>query len=159
MSIAQDVSDFMAEVAVTAARYNEAPTLATAKAIRPLVAGYLGRIADLVESVEAFEAFAGADDYNAADIIRASVWVYDTRRSLYALRAALVDTLASVDAILRGIVPTRRHTVVSGDTLEQLAQRYLGDWSLWARLADHNRLEPGADLTAGTVLDLPDPVV
>ncbi|MCF2860476.1 putative Ig domain-containing protein, partial [Pseudoalteromonas sp. SMS1] len=47
------------------------------------------------------------------------------------------------------------HQVVAGDTLQSLAKRYFGSESLWYVIADANGVGAGAQLQAGTSLDIP----
>lgn len=48
-----------------------------------------------------------------------------------------------------------QHTVRTGDTLEQLARRYLGEASLWQQLQSHNQVSSPYRLKPGTLLDIP----
>lgn len=50
---------------------------------------------------------------------------------------------------------TINHHVHAGDTLEQLAQRYLGDATLWPALQSHNRVANPYRLQPGSVLEIP----
>lgn len=47
------------------------------------------------------------------------------------------------------------HRITSGDTLEQLAQRYLGDAALWPALQSHNSVGSPYRLQPGSVLEIP----
>jgi nucleoid-associated protein YgaU len=47
------------------------------------------------------------------------------------------------------------HTVIAGDTIESLAQRFLGASELWWRIADANPVMFPADLEPGSVLAIP----
>lgn len=49
----------------------------------------------------------------------------------------------------------RFHTVVTGDRLDVLAQRYLGDASLWWVICDCNNLPLPPRLMPGTFLRIP----
>jgi len=49
----------------------------------------------------------------------------------------------------------RFHTVVTGDRLDVLAQRYLGDASRWCIVADYNDLFYPFELETGTLLRIP----
>ena len=49
----------------------------------------------------------------------------------------------------------RFHTVVEGDRIELLAQRYLGDVNLWWVIADYNGLFFCQDLVVGANLRIP----
>lgn len=48
-----------------------------------------------------------------------------------------------------------QHTVRAGDTLEQLARRYLGEGAQWPRLQAHNQVPDPYRLRPGTVLEIP----
>ncbi|EHN66539.1 FecR family protein [Comamonas testosteroni] len=47
------------------------------------------------------------------------------------------------------------HHVVTGDTLETLAARYLGDHMRWTALQSHNKVEDPLRLRPGSVLEIP----
>lgn len=49
----------------------------------------------------------------------------------------------------------RRHTVASGDTLWDLAQRYYGNGNQWRKIADANGIRDPRKLRVGTVLTIP----
>ena len=48
-----------------------------------------------------------------------------------------------------------RHTILQGDTLEQLARRYLGDATLWQQLQAHNSVPSPYRLRPGAMLEIP----
>jgi hypothetical protein len=50
---------------------------------------------------------------------------------------------------------TIAHRILAGDTLEHLAQRYLGDATLWPVLQRHNRVDNPYRLKPGSVLEIP----
>lgn len=73
---------------------------------------------------------------------------------------------AGRDGMVRATVPARPlpppplgtpylHTVIAGDTIESLAQRFLGASELWWRIADANPAMFPADLQPGSVLAIP----
>lgn len=71
---------------------------------------------------------------------------------------ALACTLIASCAVAQ--TPTLRsttiaHRVTAGDTLEHLAQRYLGDATLWPALQSHNRVHNPYRLQPGSVLEIP----
>ena len=47
------------------------------------------------------------------------------------------------------------HTVIAGETIESLAQRFLGASELWWRIADANPAMFPADVPPGSVLAIP----
>lgn len=50
---------------------------------------------------------------------------------------------------------TISHKISSGDTLERLAQHYLGDATLWSALQRHNRVDDPYRLKPGSILEIP----
>jgi nucleoid-associated protein YgaU len=81
-------------------------------------------------------------------------WERGLRRSLVALAGQLRAVVTSASALERG--RDRRVVIArSGDTLQRIAQRALGDWREWPRLLDANPgLDPGT-LTPGTEITIP----
>ena len=87
------------------------------------------------------------------------------RTSLTGMRMVLACTGAagmalagSAAAQIRPASPTGdvlQHKVSAGDTLEQLAARYLGDHSRWTALQSHNRVPDPLRLRPGSVLEIP----
>jgi nucleoid-associated protein YgaU len=78
------------------------------------------------------------------------------------LRGALLSTgeqarraQALVTTLLSGAQP-RTYTVRSGETLQSIAQKTLGDWKEWTRLLEVNGLDPAAELASGSVLIIPE---
>jgi nucleoid-associated protein YgaU len=70
------------------------------------------------------------------------------------------------DGLVRATLPARPlppppdgtpylHTVIAGETIESLAQRFLGASELWWRIADANPAMFPADLQPGSVLAIP----
>ena len=47
------------------------------------------------------------------------------------------------------------HRVLAGDTLEQLATRYLGDRTRWTALQAHNQVSDPFRLRPGSMLEIP----
>ena len=87
------------------------------------------------------------------------------RTSLTGMRMVLACTGAagmalagSAAAQIRPASPTGdvlQHKVSAGDTLEQLAARYLGDHSRWTALQSHNHVPDPLRLRPGSVLEIP----
>ena len=81
------------------------------------------------------------------------------------LRAALVGSgvagLALMSSAIAQIRPMPRngdvieHRVVAGDTLEQLAARYLSDHNRWTALQSHNHVADPFRLRPGSMLEIP----
>lgn len=75
-------------------------------------------------------------------------------RSLVLLACSMVAFSASAQSeFLRS--QTITHQVHAGDTLEQLAHRYLGDATLWPALQSHNQVANPYRLQLGAVLEIP----
>lgn len=68
---------------------------------------------------------------------------------------ALACALAAAPSAAQSPPPTIAHRVTLGDTLEQLALRYLGDATLWPGLQSHNRIGSPYRLQPGSVLEIP----
>jgi len=72
-----------------------------------------------------------------------------------------LGSLLASTAALAQITPLPRggdviaHRVVAGDTLEQLAARYLGDYRQWSALQSHNKVPDPYRLRPGSVLEIP----
>ncbi|HQZ81599.1 MAG TPA: LysM peptidoglycan-binding domain-containing protein [Pyrinomonadaceae bacterium] len=49
----------------------------------------------------------------------------------------------------------RLHTVVTGETVSQLSDRYYEDWRLWRVIADRNEIADVRAIAPGTVLVIP----
>ena len=81
------------------------------------------------------------------------------------LRAALVGSgvagLTLMGSAIAQIRPMPRngdvieHRIVAGDTLEQLAARYLGDHNRWTALQSHNHVADPFRLRPGSMLEIP----
>lgn len=81
-------------------------------------------------------------------------WERGLRRALIRVDAQIriVDELAETLALG---VRRKVYVVKSGDTLQMIAARQLGDWRDWPRLVEANGIAPGT-LTVGTVLTIPE---
>lgn len=90
--------------------------------------------------------------------IRLDLWLWerDTRNAITDVYESLTEIRRQLLVVIRGQRRTL-HTVRSGDTLQDLAVRYYGDFREWPRIAAHNDITPATALTPGTVLDIPDP--
>ncbi len=87
------------------------------------------------------------------DLIRLWQWERGLRRRL----VRLDRRLRVAEAVVVNALEARAdkvYIVRSGDTLQTIAARQLGDWREWTRLADVNGLGAGA-LTAGTQIRIP----
>lgn len=81
-------------------------------------------------------------------------WERSLRRVLVLVDAQIrvVDDLA--ESLAFG-VRRKVYVVRSGDTLQIIAARQLGDWQEWPRIVEANGIAPGT-LTVGTVLTIPE---
>lgn len=68
---------------------------------------------------------------------------------------ALACALAATPSAAQSLPHTIAHRVTLGDTLEQLALRYLGDATLWPGLQSHNRIDNPYRLQQGSILEIP----
>ncbi len=91
---------------------------------------------------------------DGAASIRLWQWERGVRRQLVEIELQLFAAVATAAEII-GSFPSRLYAVKSGDTLQTIAARQLGDWQEWRALADVNNIDPGP-LTPGQVLVLPD---
>ena len=90
---------------------------------------------------------------------------HTTRKPRSGLQVVLACTGAAglalagqASAQIRPASPTGdvlEHKVTAGDTLEQLAARYLGDHTRWTALQSHNRVQDPLRLRPGSVLEIP----
>lgn len=92
----------------------------------------------------------GAD---AGAKLQAWLWERGLRRQAIAVERRAAQAQALAERLLEGWDEVT-HVVRSGETLQAIAQKRLGDWKEWRRLATYNAVQP-ADLTAGTVLRIP----
>ena len=80
-------------------------------------------------------------------------WERGLRHQLGVIGGAMFDADQEAKDLLSGL--TRKVYVVrSGDTLQGVAARFLGDWREWPRIAEANGLAPGQP-AAGTQLVIP----
>jgi len=90
---------------------------------------------------------------DAGSWLRGGEYVYEgTRR----VDTSLEDLVAMLRKFLEVSRPKRQvtHVVRAGDTLQRLAEQYLGDFSRWTEIADANDLE-GTAIVVGSVLIIP----
>lgn len=84
---------------------------------------------------------------------------HTVRLQLVAYHAIALGCLCMANAALAQNQPLRNttiaHRVTTGDTLGQLAQRYLGDATLWPALQTHNRVHSPYRLQPGSILEIP----
>lgn len=155
-----DVDDLVERVraADTAVRSTltsaRAPTAAQYGQLRAALAGALGDVAAVRETLDTADVTEAHPHPDAAARLALWQWERGLRSALTGVRRRVLDTDAVV-ALAQVRRVARRHVVVSGDTLQAIAARYLGDHTRWTEIAATNGLSPGQP-TPGVVLDIPD---
>lgn len=91
---------------------------------------------------------------NAVGLLELWIWERETRRALVLLGDELRQADEAAETWQQG-QRQRVHVVRSGETLQAIAAKYLGDWKEWHRIAAANDLEPG-QVPSGTVLVIPE---
>jgi nucleoid-associated protein YgaU len=158
LDIRDDVTDLTASLVAAFATVRTTLATGTAtnaqlSALRADLTGYRGDLAAIRVDLDATDVadFQLYDD--GAVLIGLWTWERDTRHELALLapkvRAAETVAVRLVAGATREVYVTR-----SGDTLQKLAARFLGDWKEWPRIAEANGLDGGA-LESGTRLIIP----
>lgn len=91
-----------------------------------------------------------------SSLLESAIWERQTRQDLLRIEqqaGALIDALGS---LLPGGYRQRRYTVRTGDTLQTIARREMGDWQAWTQIVEANRIDPGEALTVGSELVIPE---
>lgn len=79
----------------------------------------------------------------------------EVRARMLSARASLERARADAQALLKRDPQARTYNIRSGDTLQSIAARELGDARRWRDIADANGISPSETLAAGTHIDLP----
>lgn len=116
--------------------------------------GYSADIRDVRADLDSYDVTDALLYQSGADSIRLWRWERRLRRSLVGLEGRMRRTLEQVVELAEGR-PSRLYAVKSGDTLQTIAARQLGDWTRWRELATINGLDAGP-VTPGIVIVLPD---
>lgn len=152
---AVDISDRFATAHAAIADALSAGTATAAQlgAVDAALAGIQADVTSLRAELDAVDVTAYQVYPDAEVTLRLWTWERGLRHQLGLLRAGMVSARAAAQQLIAG---QRRdmYVVRSGDTLQAIAARFLGDWREWTRIADANELEPGQP-AAGTVLILP----
>ena len=90
---------------------------------------------------------------DAAITIELWAWERACRRAMSLLEYQLQAAGAVAAELLSGRQETY-HTVRTGETLQSIAQTYLGSWSEWQRIAAANGLKAGP-VPVGTTIIIP----
>lgn len=158
------IRDFEAEVgsiltaassAATAARaaFGAAGTRRALSNVRSTLSGLRSDILGARDDLDATDITSLVRYQDGEDLIRLWRWERELRRSL----VRLDGHMRVLEAVVVNALEARAdkvYVVRSGDTLQSIAARELGDWREWTRLAEVNGLAPGA-LTSGTHLRIP----
>lgn len=141
--------------AVRTALSSDSYTAQQVRYLRAEVQGYLDDIGELRASLDLLDVEGEQVVDDAADTLHLLRWERETRHALQVLGAALRRTWEGLETLELGARRTV-HVARSGDTLQRLAARYLGDWQEWPRLLDANPgLAPGV-LAPGTLVTIPE---
>lgn len=120
---------------------------------RSTAEGIRGDISDARNDLDATDIRTLALYETGEGIIALWAWERAVRKQLVALDARF-RVLQAMLALRLDATPEVVYIVRSGDTLQSIAAKMLGDWKEWTRLAEVNGLTPGA-LTAGSTLRIP----
>lgn len=133
---------------------------AAARGLAPAAGAALARSA-MDNGVTLYDELAEADPAaftNPLDFMDAADWLTSTRGLICDGIASMMGPwVGYTRAAAGGVVQVRKHTVRSGDTLQSIAARLMGDWRQWPRIAETNDLDPASSLTVGTELTIPEP--
>lgn len=138
---------------VQTALSTDTATPAQLSALRADFTGYRADLSAIRADLDATDVadFQLYDD--GAVLLTLWVWERDTRHDLAMLapkvRAAETVAARLVAGSARDVYVTR-----SGDTLQKLATRFLGDWKEWPRIAEANGLS-GGTVESGTRITIP----
>lgn len=158
-SLSADLADVVRRVADTTGRVRDLLDVGahTERDIRQLQADLTGTLADIAELRTALDDFRGIEALvyiDGASLVETWRWERDTRSQLVAL-ARQVQAVRDLVAELADGRANRTVLTRSGDTWQGLAQRHLGDWREWPRLAAANDGDP-AEVTPGTLIRIPE---
>lgn len=121
--------------------------------LRASLTGYRADLAEIRTMLDATDVldFQLYDD--GAVTIQLWAWERALRHALIALAPAVRSAEAVAEQLVEG--STRDvYTTRSGDTLQTVAAKFLGDWKEWPRIAAANGLAGGA-VPSGTRLTIP----
>lgn len=131
-----------------------------AKNIDPPTGAALARTA-IDNGIARYDDLADADPMaftNPLDVMEAADWLTSTRGLICDGIASMMGPWVGYSRIAAGgAVQVRKHIVHSGDTLQSIAARLMGDWRHWPKIADTNNLDPASPLTVGAELVIPEP--
>ena len=111
----------------------------------------------LANERQTLELYAGADITDGEAFMGAMRWRAETRIQIVQLRGTARRVVEAIDEKLAGAYRERAHIALLGDTLQDIALRYLGDAGLFWRIAEANGIDPAAaSITPGTKLRIPE---
>lgn len=117
------------------------------------LAGLLEDLADIRTDLDALDVTDLQLLPDAKDTIILWTWERGVRRELVRLNARIRQVQATASSLVTG-QDSQTHVVRSGETLQTIAAKHLGDWREWPRIAALNKLAPGQP-ASGTVLTIP----
>ena len=124
--------------------------------VRASAAGYLADIKTLrtdLDSTDIETLVVNSED--AARTLKIRIWERDVRTLLVKMAGDLIDMI-DIAADLKQRAGQKIVLVRSGDTIQGIARRELGDWSEWTRIVEANPgLDPGT-LTSGQTIIIPE---
>jgi len=144
-----------AVAAVRSALSSGSYTAQQVRYLRAELQGYLDDARTVRASLDLLEVEGEQVVDDAEDTLHLLRWERESRHALQALGAAIRRAREALETLETGATRTV-HLARSGDTLQRIAARYLGDWREWPRLLDANPdLAPGA-VVGGTVVVIPE---
>lgn len=156
MSSTTDIVTLSADVTTFANDALALPTADDAFGLLLRCNDLLGRTRTLLDTMATVDPQANASITDPLDMINAMTWAVDSRYTLRLLRTSLTDSRDALTRLALGAVRTRVHYATSRETLHAVAAKTLGDPGLYWKIAAANGISPGAVLTDGQELVIPE---
>lgn len=138
-----------------------APTAYQASAAIPVLDGVEDALQALRTTLDALDPttvipYTSGINYS---IILLDVWKWDreVRHSIVRVYQDIYSIRSRLMIIVYGAHVTR-HTVISTDSIQDVAVMYYNDWSQYTKILKYNGIIPGTALVPGSVLVIPDPL-